>query len=133
MASSYPSGSFPDDITILNSYYFPESLPSATVNFVRKSKECQKRLEELLSAEEQKTRKISDMNHHFLRDGHTDNHFTENHGMARKWNGQDEDPDNFSSPNSAVYWDCSYSDGTFHAGIETKNNAVINLMKMFLP
>lgn len=48
MAKSRPGQEIPDDIELLNIHAFPDSVSSSRLSFVRKSKICQKRLEELL-------------------------------------------------------------------------------------
>lgn len=48
MAKIKNSESIPDDIELLNIHRYPESVPASTIAFVRNSKVCQKRLEDLL-------------------------------------------------------------------------------------
>lgn len=48
MAKTRGPEAIPDDIELLNIQRYPESAPASLVAFVRNSKLCQKRLEELL-------------------------------------------------------------------------------------
>jgi len=48
MAKSRPSTSIPDDIDLLNIHRYPESVPASMLAYVRNSRACQKRLDELL-------------------------------------------------------------------------------------
>lgn len=48
MAKSRSGQEIPDDIELLNIHTFPDSVSPSRLAFIRKSKICQKRLEELL-------------------------------------------------------------------------------------
>jgi hypothetical protein len=123
MARLNPSGELPDDITILNSHYFPESLPSVTVTHIRKSKECQERLIELLETEKHDSEYKVDK-YHEPRGAHS---------QGKKWDAVESIENEFSNSKSAVYWSCGYPESIIKNNTTIQNNAVINLIKMFLP
>jgi len=57
MAKKKPSEDRPDDITLLNAHFFPESFAPSALATIKKSKECSLRLDELLKGRNASTRK----------------------------------------------------------------------------
>ena len=123
MARLNPSGALPDDITILNSHYFPESLPSSVVNSIGKSKECQKRLGELLESGKKDEKNSGESKQYIAQE----KHFSE-----EEWRVESAENE-FSESKSAIYWSCGHSEGFLANRSDFQNNAIINLIKMFVP
>ena len=125
MSGPIHSGNLPDDITILNSHYFPESLPSSTVSSIKRSKECQKRLEELLLSEKIDSGKKSGEILPGILSGKPD--------IARERKEEELEKKEFPQEKPPAYWSCGFSEGFFTGRYQVQNNAVIKLIKMFLP
>ena len=128
MSGPIHSGNLPDDITILNSHYFPESLPSSTVSSINRSKECQKRLEELLLSEKIDSGKKSGEILTGILSGKPD--------IARERKEEEEEElekKEFPQEKPPAFWSCGFSEGFFTDRDQVQNNAVIKLIKMFLP
>ncbi|MDH5656388.1 MAG: hypothetical protein OEZ34_10800 [Spirochaetia bacterium] len=111
------SKEIPDDITILNSHYFPESMPSSTVTLIRRSQECQERLKTLLNHE---------------KNAYGKNVISSGESIHKEEVKDDIKPDIINQENFAFSMNCTYQN-IFYNHIRCNSNPITNIIKMLVP